>query len=70
MLTLAGRGVQLAEISRTFAAVAEGHGGSLNRQQIEAMLQAAGVGTNGEVAGVLWGELGLDPDSKVTLVSH
>ncbi|BDA49631.1 probable 2-oxoglutarate dehydrogenase E1 component [Coccomyxa sp. Obi] len=57
---------QLREISATFAALAKEYGGQLNREQIVEVLRGAGVGEGGELAELLWTEMGLSEDAHIT----
>lgn len=52
----------------TSRALAKEYGGQLNREQIVEVLHAAGVGEGGELAELLWTEMGLSQDAHITQV--
>lgn len=49
-------------------ALAKEYGGQLNREQIVEVLRDAGVGEGGELAELLWTEMGLSEDAHITQV--
>ncbi len=50
-------------------ALAKKYGGQLNRAQIVEVLHGAGVGEGGELAELLWTEMGLSEDAHITQVA-
>ncbi len=50
------------------SALAKDQGGRLSREHVTDALRAAGIGVNGELADLLWTEMGLAQDAQITKV--
>lgn len=56
------------QIAATFAALADEHGGFLDKRQTLELLASVGV-EGSEAADLLWQEMGLDEDAHITQAS-